>query len=73
MEVRLTYFKGSGKYYCDGVYKSTHTFDTSWLIYAEVRTFQQSGILPGLSSGKWDGYILVQPLDGVPALLDFKL
>jgi len=42
------------------------------MVYAEVRQFQKLGILPGISSGKWEGYILVQPVEGVPALLDFS-
>ncbi len=65
MKVNITYFKNSGKYYDDGEYESSFSFGESWKIYDEVRAFQSSGILPGLSSGKWEGYILVNPEDGV--------
>ena len=66
-KVHLTYFKGSGKYYCEGEYESEHQLD--FYIYSQVRDFNILQKLPGLSTGRWEGYILVVPEDGVPALL----
>lgn len=68
MKVKLTYFKNSGKYYSDGEYNTS--LENGYEIYGEVRSFQDIGILPGLSTGKWEGYILVAG-DVVPALLDY--
>jgi hypothetical protein len=67
-KVTLTYFKPSGKYYCDGEYESI--LDLDFEIYEEVRTLRYHKHLPGLSSGTWVGNILVQPEDGVKALID---
>lgn len=68
--VKLTYFKSSGKYYTHGNYESDIELEYGFNIYKEVRAFNNNGILPGLSSGVWHGYILVNPVDGVPALID---
>lgn len=74
-KVKLTYFKSSGKYYTEGVYNSDQEFNFD--IYPEVRAWAVGsltlGHLPGLSSRTWQGYILVEPLDGVPALIDTVL
>lgn len=71
-KVKLTYFKDNGKYYSVGEYESSFDFDYD--IYTEVRVWagglENLGSLPGLSSHSWDGYVLVSPVDGVPALID---
>ena len=72
MKVLIRYFKESGKYYCDGYYETNIEYLHDWLVFAEVRRFNELENLPGLSSGRWDGYALVQTNDGVPAILDFS-
>lgn len=66
--VELTYFKPSGKYYCEGSYFSD--LDWHFEIYEEVKKMNFTGKLPDLDSGTWDGYILVTPENGTPALID---
>lgn len=67
-KVHLTYFKPSGKYYGEGEY--TTALEYSYDIYPEVRNMKK-GDFPGLSeSVLWNGYILVRPENGVPALID---
>lgn len=71
--VKLTYFKKHGKYYTDETYISEYNFDYD--IYTEIRLWhvvEDGNNLPGLSTNSWDGYILVQPEDGVPALIDLR-
>jgi hypothetical protein len=72
MKVKLIYFKDSGEYYTDVYYISTRDLEHGHLVVCqEVTIFQSLGIMPGLSSGVWEGYVLVQPVDSVPTLLDF--
>ena len=68
--VKLTYFKNTGKYYCEGSYISKFGWDYS--IHEEVKGMKRNGTLPDLASGRWDdGFILVSPdNDGVPRLID---
>lgn len=67
--VDLVYFKPSGKYYSQGSYTSDLEWD--YQIYGEIRKWGKGSLsLPGLISTEWDGYILVTPKDGVPALID---
>lgn len=67
-KVMLTYFKPSGKYYTDGDYTTDLKFE--WDIFSEVRNFK-TGEFPGMSDNcLWSGYILVQPENGFPALID---
>ena len=69
--VKLTYFKESGKYYSDDEFVSNEEF--SFDIYAEVRNWNKTHrgeTLPGLSCFSWEGYILVVPEDCAPALID---
>lgn len=62
-KIHLTYFKPSGKYYSEGEYNSDQLYE--WEIYDEVRKMQK---YPGLMGG-WEGYILVSPENGVPAIV----
>lgn len=61
-EVKLTYFKENGKYYTEGSY-----YFVGDLPYHEILhriAYWESHFqvpLPGLSSSKWNGYILVIP------------
>lgn len=68
-EIKLTYFKKSGKYYCEAGYISNKIYEFE--VYDEVRQMANNGNLPGLSSGgKSSGFIiLVEPIDGVPAIV----
>lgn len=70
--VKLTYFKESGKYYSSAEYGSELELD--YEIYEEVRkmVLGYRGGLPGLSTTTWKYYILVEPENGVPALLDVR-
>jgi len=78
VEVKITYFKPSGKYYCDGsFYVSEDTM--YWDILERVRNRHMhyenhDQPLPGLSCETWDGYALVIPQSEelkIPALIDW--
>jgi hypothetical protein len=47
--VKLTYFKDSGKYYSGGTYPSEQK--DLWEIFTEVRRMVETGELPGLCKG----------------------
>lgn len=67
-DVALTYFTNTGKYYADGKYNSRYEYDFE--IYREVKEMTEDSFpLPGLLSERWDGYILVEPENGVPAIV----
>lgn len=53
--IKLTYFKRSGKYYTDGSYYSGKKY--MFEIFEEVADMKENLLLPGLSSGDWDGII----------------
>jgi len=57
MQVNLTYFKPSGKYYCEGHYESQQR--EIWEIFDEVRMLRNCGLLPGLAAGAKDYHITV--------------
>lgn len=63
-KVHLIYFKESGKYYSEGDYESECLYE--FQIYGEVRTMDSH---PGLINPWHNGAILVEPEDGVPALV----
>jgi hypothetical protein len=65
--VKLTYFKKSGKYYCEGSFFSENEFDFE--IYDQVRMMNIHEQLPDLDSGAWGGFILVDPENGVKAIV----
>ena len=69
-KVKLTYFKSRGKYYDHSEYETDR--ENPWEIYHEVRNWWSfhNYEMPGRTSQHWDGYILVEPEDGVPALID---
>lgn len=69
-EVKLTYFKKSGKYYSFGNYFSSkeHMFQ----IFEEVEEMKKNENLPGLVRGSWVDTILVESNDnphGYPGLI----
>ena len=66
--VRLTYFAENGEYYCEGSYSTMYTRDAQ--IYLEVRAKRKLGFLPDLDSGFWDGFILVNPENGSPHIIE---
>ena len=67
MEIELTYFKKSGKYY-SGETLQVAT-DKPWEIYEVVRNLLKARRLPGLIDGH-DNYIVhVNIPDGVPAVI----
>lgn len=57
MEVKLTYFKESGKYYSGGSYEAENK--PLFEIWDEVREMQAAGKLPGLVSGATEFIISV--------------
>lgn len=57
MEVRLVYFKQSGKYYSRDKYKTNQT--ELYDIWAEIELLQLQGRLPGLVDGTREFIILV--------------
>jgi len=67
---RLTYFKESGKYYCDGVLEIECEAldgrpDIPYMhdVIDKVKIMRKNGGLPGLQSGKWEDAILISELD----------
>jgi len=70
-KVKLTYFNPSGKYYTEDSYDTKYLYP--WEIYREVRDWAEGSLtlehMPGLASATWEGFILVQQDDGVPALI----
>jgi len=57
MNVKLKYFKRTGRYYGEARYKSNKDVQQ---LSSEVREMNENGKLPELNSGRWDGYILVE-------------
>jgi len=57
-EVKLSYFKESGKYYSDGTYTSYKRQITD--IFAEVKALLASGTRPGLTDGINHFYVVVE-------------
>lgn len=71
MNVKLTYFKRTGKYYAEAAYESLNQFPFE--VYREVREMLDTETLPGLIEGHSEFVVLVQPEDdGVPALIGVK-
>ena len=72
-DVKLTYFKPTGKWYADNMIR---TMDVRpWQICADVRELRNLGRLPGLVEGARDFHILVDvPLHphNVPTLLPLE-
>lgn len=78
-EIKLTYFKPSGKLYADGSFmcecdsiRSASTAPRSCYMYDaidRVKELRTEGKLPGLQSGKWEGPILVDCDEGYPHLI----
>lgn len=71
--VEVMYFKSSGKYYTTSSFR-VYAELPDYKIYEMMREWNKGltgNSLPGLMSHIWNGYILVTPADGVPALLDF--
>lgn len=76
-EVKLTYFKPSGKYYTE----TTAPFEATDCgqpghpccymneVADKVEATRDHGLLPGLSSGRWAGPILVECEQGHPVLI----
>jgi hypothetical protein len=62
MQVNLTYFKQSGKYYSCGHY---HTTDSESLldIWCEVENRRNDGVLPGLVNGHSEFMVLIDVPD----------
>jgi hypothetical protein len=77
MEIKLTYFKQSGKYYTSGKYNTNvppHDVGTDraianmYAIADEVESMRSANKLPGLNHGA-SFFILVDCEDGFPCLL----
>jgi len=75
-EINITYFKPSGKFYSIEYHSGEfeHINDIPDVIYMNdvvdwIKQSREQGILPGLKSGKWEGYILVECLQGYPCLI----
>lgn len=66
-EVKLTYFKFTGKYYSEGSFETETEYD--WDIYRQVREMLEQKKLPGLIEGVNDHFVLVEIENGVPALV----
>lgn len=67
MDVELTYFKQSGKYYSQGILQVTT--DKAWEIYEIVRRLLNEKRLPGLIEGHSNFTVHVNIPDGVPAVI----
>ena len=67
MDVQLTYFKPSGKYYSQGILQVTT--DKAWEIYQIVRNLLKERRLPDLTEGHSNFTVHVEIPDGVPAVI----
>lgn len=67
MDVKLTYFKQSGKYYSEGTLQVTTT--KPWEIYTIVRQLLKTRRLPELVDNHDNYIVLVDIPDGVPAVI----
>lgn len=66
--VKLTYFKpSSGKYYAEATYETPSVLDFE--IHKEVRSMTMLQTLPGLRPNHSSFIVLIEPTDGVPALI----
>ena len=66
--VELEYFKPSGKFKYEGFYESDK--EHTWKIIEEVKRKAENNDLPGISSGSWNGFIYINPLEGYPTILN---
>lgn len=66
-KVPITYFKPSGKYYTDDFV--TLEESDNYHLYDFVQNLNNSRSLPGLQSGTWEGYILIEDKNEVPHLI----
>lgn len=81
LNIKLTYFKESGKYYdsadffrdfedCHLPLRAPEVSAPMAAVCEEVRRMSAQGVLPGLASGQWEeGFILVDCAQGYPCLL----
>lgn len=72
-DVEIIYFKSSGKYYTTAKFQVVDSMP-DFAIRSLLREWNRGktkNSLPGLVSITWEGYMLVTPSDGVPAILDF--
>jgi hypothetical protein len=67
VDVKLTYFKQSGKYYSEGTLQVTT--DKAWDIYGIVRNLLKERCLPELVDGHSNFIVHVDIPDGVPAVI----
>lgn len=76
-EIRLTYFKPSGKWYTEATLTlrtancGTATHPCCYMngVADLIRDSRDGGFLPGLTSGRWDGPILINCDQGYPVLV----
>jgi hypothetical protein len=57
-DVKLTYFKASGKYYSEGTYKTNKLI--IYEIFDEAKDMLSKGIRPGLVDGHNEFYVIVE-------------
>jgi hypothetical protein len=67
VDVKLTYFKQSGKYYSEGTLQVTT--DKPWEIYEIVRNLLKERRLPDLIEGHSNFTVHIDIPDGVPAVI----
>lgn len=68
MNVKLTYFKKSGKYYSEGELEIADTIPV-WEVYEQIRDLLKTRTLPGLIQGHSNFTVHVDIPEGVPAVI----
>ena len=64
--VKLTYFKQSGKYYCNDEFESDPVYQFQWNIFEEVRKMRDEKRLPGLTDGSGFNILVQFPDSDMP-------
>ena len=67
LKVKVNYFMENGKWKYSAVFESTSP--AMWEVAEEFKELRSQKKLPGLQSGNWEGYILLDSEEGYPMLI----
>lgn len=69
MTTFIEYYKPSGKFYDRTTFEFGPSIKYLYQVTDAVRALAAQGKLPGLESGRWDGYIVIE-FNELPAIVD---
>ena len=67
MKIKVNYFMEYGKWKYPAEYESTRP--AMWEVAEEFKQLRAEKKLPGLASGNWDGFILLDSDEGYPMMI----